>query len=229
VPVAPFRHSPLDWSPRASGTARLAVRHKEAVRPFCLLEGAYGTKVTPAASGNVEIIHLLRALSRPDITALAKRGIAEGDSRCVLRASAARCREHRRQSAVSWNVAASDARSSTTSTRHAPSTRYAEIPRVKALCERYELPNSGPFLKQLGMVQRTILRNFPGGKPHLNPATTATRQTRSASRDDATVAATAWRDPDGPAGYKRGDRYIRPRSGEARLFLSEASKRLLLP
>jgi linoleoyl-CoA desaturase len=53
-----------------------------------------------------------------------------------------------------------------------PSTRYAEIaPRVKDLCERYGLPyNSGPFLKQLGMVQRTILRlALPGGKPRPKP------------------------------------------------------------
>jgi hypothetical protein len=53
-----------------------------------------------------------------------------------------------------------------------PSTRYAEIaPRVKELCERYELPyNSGPFLKQLGMVQRTIIRlAFPGGNPRPKP------------------------------------------------------------
>jgi fatty acid desaturase len=53
-----------------------------------------------------------------------------------------------------------------------PSTRYAEIaPRVKDLCERYELPyNSGPFLKQLGMVQRTILRlALPGGRPRPKP------------------------------------------------------------
>jgi fatty acid desaturase len=53
-----------------------------------------------------------------------------------------------------------------------PSTRYAEIaPRVKEICERYELPyNAGPFLKQLGMVQRTILRlAFPGGKPRPKP------------------------------------------------------------
>ena len=53
-----------------------------------------------------------------------------------------------------------------------PSTRYAEIaPRVKELCERYGLPyNSGPFLTQLGMVQRTILRlAFPGGKPRPKP------------------------------------------------------------
>ena len=41
-----------------------------------------------------------------------------------------------------------------------PSSRYAEIaPQVKDVCERYGLPyNSGPFLQQLGMVQRTILR-----------------------------------------------------------------------
>ena len=53
-----------------------------------------------------------------------------------------------------------------------PSTRYAEIaPRVKEICERYQLPyNSGPFMQQLGMVQRTILRlAFPGGKPRPKP------------------------------------------------------------
>jgi linoleoyl-CoA desaturase len=53
-----------------------------------------------------------------------------------------------------------------------PSTRYAEIaPQVKDICERYGLPyNSGPFLEQLGMVQRTILRlAFPGGKPRPKP------------------------------------------------------------
>jgi linoleoyl-CoA desaturase len=53
-----------------------------------------------------------------------------------------------------------------------PSTRYAEIaPRVKEICERYELPyNSGPLRKQLGMVHRTILRlAFPGGKPRPKP------------------------------------------------------------
>ncbi len=53
-----------------------------------------------------------------------------------------------------------------------PSTRYAEIaPQVKDVCERYGLPyNSGPFMQQLGMVQRTILRlAFPGGKPRPKP------------------------------------------------------------
>jgi fatty acid desaturase len=53
-----------------------------------------------------------------------------------------------------------------------PSTRYAEIaPRVRELCERYELPyNSGPFLRQLGMVQRTILRlALPGGRARPKP------------------------------------------------------------
>src|SRR5689334_3671593 len=53
-----------------------------------------------------------------------------------------------------------------------PSTRYGEIaPRVRQICERYELPyNTGPFLKQLGMVQRTILRlAFPGGKVRPKP------------------------------------------------------------
>jgi linoleoyl-CoA desaturase len=53
-----------------------------------------------------------------------------------------------------------------------PSTRYGEIaPRVREICEKYELPyNTGPFLKQLGMVQRTIIRlAFPGGKPRPKP------------------------------------------------------------
>jgi len=53
-----------------------------------------------------------------------------------------------------------------------PSSRYAEIaPRVKEICERYELPyNSGPFGQQLGGVQRTILRlAFPGGQPRPKP------------------------------------------------------------
>jgi fatty acid desaturase len=53
-----------------------------------------------------------------------------------------------------------------------PSTRYGEIaPRVREICEKYELPyNTGPLWKQLGMVQRTILRlAFPGGKPRPKP------------------------------------------------------------
>src|SRR5579871_5559624 len=57
-----------------------------------------------------------------------------------------------------------------------PSTRYGEIaPRVREICVRYGLPyNSGPFSKQLGMVQRTILRlAFPGGKPRPKPGSYA--------------------------------------------------------
>ena len=53
-----------------------------------------------------------------------------------------------------------------------PSSRYAEIaPKVRAVCERYGLPyNTGPFFKQIGGVQRTILRlAFPGGKPRDKP------------------------------------------------------------
>ena len=53
-----------------------------------------------------------------------------------------------------------------------PSTRYGEIaPRVREICEKYELPyNTGPFLKQIGQVQRTILRlALPGGKPRPKP------------------------------------------------------------
>jgi linoleoyl-CoA desaturase len=59
-----------------------------------------------------------------------------------------------------------------------PSSRYKEIaPKVKAVCEKYELPyNTGPFWQQWLMVQRTILRlAFPGGQetpkapPYVSP------------------------------------------------------------
>jgi fatty acid desaturase len=53
-----------------------------------------------------------------------------------------------------------------------PSSRYAEIaPRVREICQRYELPyNTGPLSKQLGSVHRTILRlAFPGGRVRPKP------------------------------------------------------------
>jgi fatty acid desaturase len=78
-----------------------------------------------------------------------------------------------------------------------PSTRYAEIaPRVKAICAEYGLPyNSGPFFKQWGNVQRTILRlAFPGGKPRPKPGP----YTLSADDLEAMVHPPA-RDP-GPTG-----------------------------
>lgn len=53
-----------------------------------------------------------------------------------------------------------------------PASRYAQIaPKVKDICERYGLPyNSGRFGRQIGSVQRTILRlAFPGGSPAAKP------------------------------------------------------------
>lgn len=53
-----------------------------------------------------------------------------------------------------------------------PSTRYGEIsPRVRDICERYELPyNTGPFFQQWAMVHRTIARlALPGGKARPKP------------------------------------------------------------
>ncbi|MGV0786801.1 acyl-CoA desaturase [Mycolicibacterium sp. XJ2] len=53
-----------------------------------------------------------------------------------------------------------------------PSSRYSEIaPKVKDICERYELPyNSGRFGKQWFTVHRTIFRlAFPGGQPRAKP------------------------------------------------------------
>jgi hypothetical protein len=53
-----------------------------------------------------------------------------------------------------------------------PASRYSEIaPKIKDICERYELPyNTGRFSKQWFMVHRTIFRlAFPGGKPRPKP------------------------------------------------------------
>jgi len=53
-----------------------------------------------------------------------------------------------------------------------PSSRYGEIaPRVREICKRHGLPyNTGPFFKQWGSVQRSILRlAFPGGRPRPKP------------------------------------------------------------
>ncbi|WP_186274777.1 fatty acid desaturase family protein [Mycobacterium kubicae] len=73
-----------------------------------------------------------------------------------------------------------------------PSSRYSEIaPKVKDICERYELPyNSGPFGKQWYTVHRSIFRlAFPGGKPRPKPGpyrgeerSTATHESSEASR-----------------------------------------------
>jgi linoleoyl-CoA desaturase len=74
-----------------------------------------------------------------------------------------------------------------------PSTRYGEIaPRVREVCQRYDLPyNTGPFLKQLAMVQRTILRlALPGGKPRPKPeAYHGPRFRTSGEREAAELAA----------------------------------------
>jgi NADPH-dependent stearoyl-CoA 9-desaturase len=63
-----------------------------------------------------------------------------------------------------------------------PSSRYGEIaPRVREICKRYGLPyNTGPFFKQWGAVQRTILRlALPGGeaRPKPGPWSGETRST----------------------------------------------------
>ena len=69
-----------------------------------------------------------------------------------------------------------------------PSSRYQQIaPRVKEICEKYGLPyNTGPFRKQWGTVQRTILRlAFPGG----GPAAEAGPVRRTGGRQEARQAA----------------------------------------
>jgi linoleoyl-CoA desaturase len=73
-----------------------------------------------------------------------------------------------------------------------PSTRYGEIaPKVREICERYDLPyNTGPFFKQLGMVQRTILRlAFPGGKVRPKPGPYRGEKVRTSGERETALAA----------------------------------------
>ena len=91
-----------------------------------------------------------------------------------------------------------------------PSTRYAEIaPKVRDVCKRYGLPyNTGPFSKQWGSVQRTILRlAFPGGKPRPKPGPyqgTDTEDARAARRTNG----------DAPPAASNGDSHRQPAATE---------------
>jgi fatty acid desaturase len=79
-----------------------------------------------------------------------------------------------------------------------PSSRYGEIaPRVRDLCKRYGLPyNTGPFSKQWGAVQRTILRlAFPGGKPRPKPGPWTGESYISRGERELAAAAEAQRVP----------------------------------
>jgi NADPH-dependent stearoyl-CoA 9-desaturase len=75
-----------------------------------------------------------------------------------------------------------------------PSTRYGEIaPKVRHLCERYGLPyNTGPLHRQLGMVQRTILRlALPGGRTRPKPGPYGGPAIRGSGERDAPLAASS--------------------------------------
>jgi len=78
-----------------------------------------------------------------------------------------------------------------------PSSRYGEIaPRVREICKRYGLPyNTGPFSKQWGKVQRSILRlAFPGGKPRPKPGPWTGETYISRGERELAVAAQAARE-----------------------------------
>jgi linoleoyl-CoA desaturase len=83
-----------------------------------------------------------------------------------------------------------------------PSTRYAEIaPKVRDVCKRYGLPyNTGPFRKQWGSVQRTILRlAFPGGKPRPKPGPYRGTDTEAVPEASSNGGAAASHNGDQPA------------------------------
>ena len=115
--------------------------------------------------------HLLRPLPRPDVHL--QRGGGRGrDARRLLRPPAARRRQHRGEPALPRHQ-----RQPRLPGRAPPLPGHAEhaLRRDRAareaICEKYELPyNTGPLFKQLGTVQRTILRlAFPGGRPRPKP------------------------------------------------------------
>ena len=116
--------------------------------------------------------HLLRPLPRPDVHV--QRGGGRGrDAWRLLRPPAARRGEHRGQPALPR-----DQRQPRLPGRASPLPGHAEhalrgdrAARERRICEKYELPyNTGPLFKQLGTVQRTILRlAFPGGEPRPKP------------------------------------------------------------
>jgi fatty acid desaturase len=73
-----------------------------------------------------------------------------------------------------------------------PSSRYKEIaPRVKKVCEKYGLPyNTGPFRRQWGTVQRTIIRlAFPGGRSRPKPGPYVRTEAEVAAPQDDRVPA----------------------------------------
>jgi linoleoyl-CoA desaturase len=75
-----------------------------------------------------------------------------------------------------------------------PSSRYGQIaPKVREICKRYGLPyNTGPLHKQLGMVQRTIIRlGLPGGKPRAKPGAYDGPLVRGRGESDALKIAAA--------------------------------------
>jgi NADPH-dependent stearoyl-CoA 9-desaturase len=89
-----------------------------------------------------------------------------------------------------------------------PSSRYGEIaPRVREICKKYGLPyNTGPFSKQWGNVQRTILRlAFPGGEPRPKPGPWTGETFISQGERELAVAAEAAREAEAAAISANGD------------------------
>ena len=89
-----------------------------------------------------------------------------------------------------------------------PSSRYGEIaPRVREICKKYDLPyNTGPFSKQWGKVQRTILRlAFPGGKPRPKPGPWTGETFISRGERELAMAAEAARDAEAAAAGATAD------------------------
>ena len=104
-----------------------------------------------------------------------------------------------------------------------PSSRYKEIaPKVKAICERYELPyNTGPFGQQWLMVQRTILRlAFPGGEHAAEGA--AVRGAAGSSTPGPVVHSVSGPDPGVPV--TRSCPMSRSDASERRLIGVDASR-----
>ena len=147
---------------------------------FPALSGRKGFKSTLKANFTANIVRNVWAYAIifcghfPDQTyTFSEEEVAERDARRAGTSASCSARRTSRAARSSTSSAATSAtRSSTTSS---PTCRARATPRsrrrVREICERYELPyNSGPLGRQLGTVQRTILRlAFPGGHPRPKP------------------------------------------------------------
>ena len=166
------RRSEGRWEQAKRRARRRPEPRKSLLRPTFM--STLTANVTANVVRNVWAYAIIFCGHFPDQTyTFSQEEVEDETTRRLVRAPADRRGQHRGQPALPRHQ-----RQPRLPGRAPPLPGHAEHPlRARSrrgceeICERYELPyNTGPFLKQLGMVQRTILRlAFPGGKPRPKP------------------------------------------------------------